>query len=513
MINELENKIEEFKGVVEVLPTKTVDQRKKKEKVILDAETEANEQLRIVTDEIKSRLTRFNVYHENPEIANLKKELDNCNIINEWNEYNTPYEKMHLDYYLYQLHKFYKDDLKGINQIIRKILEAFRRVGIELTKADFDYNHHAALYLDMIINNKSEEELINAFEDYYWHVPEIIKIIEINFKGIYIRYEKKIIKYYQDRHQEFLKTHSEQEIKNLKEQLMDKIEYMESVDPYILFNKFKNKEWLLGDFKESDIAKMKYNYFKEGCYSLDSLLKFKYSLLEYKLLLDYSFLLDNMRTRLDNKDSYKGLKANAIKEIQADENKLRKLNASRDRKPLFFKRKNDEKWLFNYNETIKSLLDKYEKYDDICFNDSIYNTLSKDSSVNIIFNFITSNYLYFVFEYKKHDENISLQDITSNFESLKKSLEYIDFSLLTHLALLDEKEIKYLIVNKYNLIGFNLTPETLEAENVDRVIDDIQTLINYEHLSMSPLDINDVKFYDEVEKLNLINNNKEEVTE
>jgi hypothetical protein len=365
----------------------------------------------------------------------------------------------------------------------------------------------------MIINNKSENELIDAFEEFYWHVPEIIKIIEINFKSIYIRYEKRIAKYYSDRHQEFIKQHSDQDIKNLKEQLVNKIEQIENVDPYILFNKFKNKEWLLGDFKESDIAKTKYNYFKENGYSLDKLLKFKYSLLEYQLLLEYSFLLTNMRERLDNKDSYKGLRANAIKDIQQDENKIRKLNMSRDKKPiLFFKPKNDEKWLFNYNETIKSLLDKFDKFDDICFNDTIYNTLTKDSSVNTIFKFITSNYLYFVYEYKKHDENIPLADITNNFEKLKKSLEYIDFSLLNHLALLDEKEIKYLIVNKYNLNDFNLKPELLEPENLEKVIDDIQGLINYEYLSLSSLDINDVRFYDELDKLGLLNNN-EEITE
>ena len=515
MIEELENKIEEFKGVIEVLPTKTVDQRKKREKVVLDAENEVNEQLKIVEDEIKSRLTRFDVYQPNPEIDNLKKELENCNILNEWNEYNTPYEKMHLDYYLYQLHRFYKEDLRSINQVIRKLLDAFKKVGIELTKADFDYNHHAAIYVDMIINNKSEEELINAFEDFYWHVPEMIKIIEINFKSIYIRYEKKIQKYYVDRHQEFLKEHSEQEIKNLKEKLINQIEHIESVDPYILFNKFKNKEWLLGDFNDADIAKTKYLYFKDNGYSLENLLKFKYSLLEYKLLLDYSFLLNNMKERLDNKDSYKGLKANAIKEIQQDENKIKKLNASRDKKPiLFFKKKSDEKWLFNYNETIKSLLDKFDKFDDICFNDTIYNKLSKDSSVDVIFDFITSNYLYFVYEYKKHDENIPLQDITLNFEELKDSLDYIDFSLLNHLALLDEKEIKFLIINKYNLNDFNLQPETLEPDHLDKVIDDIQELINYEYLSISDLDINDVRFYDELDKLDLVGNDKkEEVSE
>ena len=72
----------------------------------------------------------------------------------------------------------------------------------------------------MIINNKSNEELTEAFEDLYWKYPDIIKVLEINFKSIYIRYEKKIAKYYVDRHQEFLKEHTDQEIKDLREYIL-----------------------------------------------------------------------------------------------------------------------------------------------------------------------------------------------------------------------------------------------------------------------------------------------------
>ena len=41
--------------------------------------------------------------------------------------------------------------------------------------------------------------LIDAFEELYWKYPDIIKVLEINFKSIYIRYEKKIEKYYIDK--------------------------------------------------------------------------------------------------------------------------------------------------------------------------------------------------------------------------------------------------------------------------------------------------------------------------
>ena len=48
--------------------------------------------------------------------------------------------------------------------------------------------------------------------DYIYTEEDIIKIIELNFKSIYLKYEKKIVKYYVARHEEFLKSHTDEEI-------------------------------------------------------------------------------------------------------------------------------------------------------------------------------------------------------------------------------------------------------------------------------------------------------------
>ena len=142
MIEELESKIEEFRSVLEVLPTKTVDQRKKRDKIINDAEKDALDMMDLVEDEIDVRLAKFDIYKPNLVIDELKKELKKCSILKEWNIYNTPYEKMHLDYYLHVLHKFYNEDLDGINTVIRKILDAFKTVGVNITKVYFDNSNN-----------------------------------------------------------------------------------------------------------------------------------------------------------------------------------------------------------------------------------------------------------------------------------------------------------------------------------------------------------------------------------
>ena len=177
MIDELNNKYTEFKDVIDVLPTNTKYNRKRKMDYILEERDNDTNRLEIVKKEIEFRIDKFNALMRNNNIKKVEEELEKCNIMSEWNSFNTAYEKMHLDYYLYQLDRYYKEDLVSVNTCIKKILDSFKKVDIVLTKNDFDFNNYASLYMDKIINNVSNDELANYFEDIYWKNPDIIKII------------------------------------------------------------------------------------------------------------------------------------------------------------------------------------------------------------------------------------------------------------------------------------------------------------------------------------------------
>ena len=108
MIEELNTKYEEFKGVIDILPVNTKYNRKRKVDCITEQIDTDNKLLENIKKEIERRLSGLKSLEPNDKILALEKEIEKCNIANEWNEYNTPYEKMHLDYYLYQLHRYYK---------------------------------------------------------------------------------------------------------------------------------------------------------------------------------------------------------------------------------------------------------------------------------------------------------------------------------------------------------------------------------------------------------------------
>lgn len=502
MIEELEKKYDDFKNIIDILPVNNKDNRKKKMDRILEEENNTNSMIDVVKQEIKERISKFDSLVENPDIKVVEEELNKCNIINEWNTYNTSYEKMHLDYYLYQLHRYYKEDLTSVNTCLKKIIESFNRVGIQIFKEDFEFNTMVANYMEKVINNVNEEELAIYFEEIYWKFPDIIKTIEISFKSIYLKYEKKIDKYYEDRHEEFLKKHNDNEIFNMRVKLNKDLNELKESDEYLIFNKFKNKEYTLAEFNEADMQKKKELYFSSESYNYENIYKLYNSLLEYNILLKYNYLLVDMRSRLEKKEEFKNAKSNAVKEISKEESQLKKLNASKDSKPiLFFKKKNDEKWLFEYNEVLKNVTLKYDEFDNACLNELIYSRLSKDSTVLEILKFVSSNYIYFVDKTKELDENYTISDISNRFEVLKDEVNNYRYTLINNIALLDERQIKQIIVDKYNLEKILITTEMLTKDNIEKTISDIGILLKYENMLASGINLDDVKLYLEAEKL------------
>ena len=503
MRNELESHFDEFKGVYEVLPSNNKENRKKKSNYLQEEIDRNNTLVQNVKDEIETRLKKFNSLKENSKIKTVFDKLEKCNISNEWNEYNTAYEKMHLDFYLYQLEKYSKEDLVSVNDCLRKLIESFNKVGITLKMEDFDFSNQGATYMNHLIIGDKDEELKTIFEELYWSFPELIKTIEINFKSIYQRYEKKIDKYYKDRNEEFLKNVDNKDIINLRIELNKEYKQLVHRDAYTIFNRFKNNEYQIGALTDAAIKGKVSTYFENGSYDYDTLVKLTEILFEDNLIIKYRYLLDDLAARLEKKDEFKNSRANAIKGILADEKKLKGLNKAHNKKGLFGKsKKNDEKWLFKYKETLTSLTEKYDALDNECFNNLIFDKLSSDSTIFEAFKLITSNYLFYVTKIRELDEFKSLSDITKDFNELKEDINNKVFTILNNVVLLEKRDIKEIISDKYKLEGINLPIELLEEDSVEKVLMDINDLIRFEDIKKSGLDLADIELYLEYEKMN-----------
>ena len=501
MIDELNEYYNGIKNVMEIMPTNNKSNINKKVAYIDEEIKKDDERIDCVEKEIESRLNKFNMFNVDENISKYEIELKKCNILDEWNNYNTSFEKMHLDYYLYQLKKYYKEDLLGVNSCIKRIIESFKTVGVDVKGTDFKFNNLVATYMDKIINNVSDEELKDCFEEIYWKNSDIIKIIEINFKYIYLQNEKKVNKYYENRHEEFLKNSKGSEMNDIRIKLNSEIERLKGIDPYLVFEKFMSGEYSLSDYKLTEIEKKKATYFSEGSYDFEKVSELYKVLNEYNVIIKYKYLFDDMKAKLESKDTFKNSRASAFKELNKLNNEIIKLNLSQNKKSLFGKKKNDEKWLFKYKEALSNIVTKYDEFEDVCFNDLIYEKLTQDSTIYDVLKLITSNYVYFVKKTLELDESQSISSINDTFNELANYINNNSFVLINSIALLDEKQMKELIVNKYNLENVTLTTETLLNDNIDKTISDIKTLINSENIKMSKINIDDVYLYMEYQKM------------
>ena len=237
-----------MRGVIEILPVNTKYNRKRKIEFIDDAIEEDKKLINKISKEIDDRIVSLKSLEANNDIDKLYQEIEKCNIANEWNPYNTAYEKMHLDYYLYQLHRYYKEDLDGLNECIRRIIESFNKVDINLKPEEFTFSSDAKEYMKMLLEEHSKEEIKECFESIYWKNSDIVRILELNFNNIYLKYEKKITKYYDSRHDEFLKKHSDNEVYDMRVKLSNQIKEFEGTDPYLNLSKFLDHTYSVKDF-------------------------------------------------------------------------------------------------------------------------------------------------------------------------------------------------------------------------------------------------------------------------
>lgn len=494
MEQKIQSQLDNIRNIVSVLPTNNKENREKKARFIEEEEMKLLAILSEVEKELKKRIGKLEALTEDTSLSELAEELKKCSILNEWNKYNTSYEKIHLDYYLYQLHRYYRNDLVNTNDCIRRIIKAFSDVGIELTKEDFNIHPYVAEYVGYIQANMSEEELNAKFEPLYWKLPDLIKTIEINFKYIYLKYEKKIDKYFENRHNEFLKTHTDKELIDRKKELIKMINNKREKDKFYIYNKFKNREYNLNDYEPVERNKKRSLYFGEMEYTFDFLLELYQVLYDYNLILKYEYVLDDIKNLLGNIATLKNSKAEALKKVMQTEKELIKVSGTEKKKKFFFSKKEENpRNLIKFKELLTRALSEFEEYDKACFNDTLSRCYNDEFTAANALELVSANYLYFINMVKEHEQNNDINFLSSKYSELKHEVNNNNFALLDKITLLDEYPMKQVIADKYTLDGAKLTVEQLEKDNIEKTMKDIKTLVNYEYILRSEISLDDVR--------------------
>lgn len=485
MLNKYEADISINKEVLNNLPKNNIKNQKKYQEKLKELTNTYNDILKLIEKEMHIREEKYQDFKINEliNITKTKKEnlYNNLYILDN----TTPYEKSNLSKLLYALDNFFDNDLESVNNIIKQIILIFKNINIELTIKDFNYTYYVNLYMTKFLENKSQEELKLCFEDIYFKAPTLFKQISLNFKYLYYTNIKKFLDYYKTLENKMLENTSSKEIYNKFFNLND--EYLKLVleDKYTISNKLINGEFNIKNYTKENIINtfklfINKDILEENIINYkDIMLKLLKSLIEYQGYLKYSFIIDDLKNKYNDKDKYKNISLNKYKELNKKQNNLFKIN-KKINKLLYgrFKNKNKANLLITTSINIINELEKiYIEYEESLFLETFLN-LDIDVNIFDLLNISLGSYTYLIKVFKQEYSDLTNEEIELEINKYIRFIRETKFTVLNHYLVNDSNELDYIIVDKYNLLGLDLNKDSLKND-LDNLILNARIILNY----------------------------------
>ena len=482
--------IEHYKELLQLLPRNNIKNSRTYMKKALQMKQTATAFKKDILNDIKRRYKLIVITKENEEINTLKTNLEDVSKnLYLLNDNNDSYEKSNLDEILFDIKKYYKSDLVKVNSDILNAINKFKEVGVNLTSKDFDYGHEVNTYMEVLFkeNNPESNVLKQEFDKIYWKCPEIIEYININFRHLYFSNKKLFESFYDNKLKEL----------NIKDKNQYLTDYNNNHSRYLLLVnsdiKTLQDSFMAGklDVKEYDEAKI--DKLKETLVTnteeSEGILKLSYTLYEYKNYLRFKDLIEEIKKIYQDKAN-KSLTKTILKNISKQESIIKKNNKKMNRK--FFAPKNKDKFYSNIDKSLKELITLYDEYDEAKFKESVANKLNDSSTLLDLLKIASS--------YKINLKNIiktlnEEADVDKEASTLAEFINYPNNTIINNINIIEEKDVVEIILDKYKLMGINITNEQLEETNLDSTINMINKILigDYiKHSNLKYIDLNNI---------------------
>ena len=494
-LDKIISEIESQKEIISTLPVNTKKNRAiyiEKVSAIRDEyENLRQEILKAMVEEYEKEVAEKSTIDETLEQKETQiNEIEKIeNIIDET---KTAYEKMGLDKPIYNLKRFYRKNLEIINKDIKKCIELFKQVGIELTADDFNFTEYINQYMVKFFKELEKEEfdyktMKEEFETSYWKSPDIIIHIQLNLRYIFLKKERLISDFYSEQEKEVRKKlkMSYEEI-NERCNALKRI-YIESNKKQgkVIIDNFLSGRWSVKDYEEKSLNKS-YSKFidleklKTNREEIDNnLMKLLHNLYEYENYLRFKYLFDEVKTVYQSpkdKDTYKLIKKKIIQignKIQAS-NKLFGMSQKERLKKL------------------KEIEELCEKLDVVEVKEKICEQLNPKSNLKEMSNVIVSFYKYLFICIIKHNEDITEEEIKVQIEEFEEFVKYPYNTISENIIMLEDKDISLMIKDRYNLFDIKVTKDLLDESNIQGLIIDLEKIENNYYIKQAGLDLKDI---------------------
>lgn len=510
MKDKITSEINAEQEVLSVMPLKTKKNKIAYQKALEDLEKKWTRKEKELKNEISARCEDIKNIYESEDINEINIKITNLGTdLYLINNYEDSFEKLGLDRVTYGLNHFYKENLIRVNKLILKAINLFSEVGIELTPAYFDYSHYTYEYMKVFYNeiasDLKSEKIRDTFEKIYWKCPEIITHLDLNIRYLFYLNEDKIDEYFKAKKADFL-TKQNKQVDKIIEDYNNLIKQKDAIileDAALILKDFISKKLNINDYEEAKLNKAYdkllidkdyYNQNKELVN--DNIFKLEYSLKEYRDYLTFKFIIDDIKKKYQEKESYKNLRKNKLKEITKDEDNLRKKNYK------IFKMQNDripnkDKIEAELNETeaiINGLKIKYDELEDLNFKDKVLNLITPTSTYYDILSLALANYSYLTTLIKKDNSEITEDEIKLKFYKLQTLVNSPYNTIINNISILDEKNISNIIIDRYRLLNININNENISEDSLEDTITTVHNITTYQHIKNSSITVDNVKF-------------------
>ena len=522
----INSQIDIDKEILSILPKNNKKNLQAYKDKAAEIKHEYNTYLDEILSEMKRRMVKIKSIVPDPKIEKLNQEIQYMDKIELLNQNITSFEKMGLDETLYVLRRFYKNNLELINDAIVRCLEKFRIVGINLTAEDFEYSIYTKEYMSTFLEEMKKGDcnsgrVKDLFEQIYWKCPDIIIHIELNFRSLYLKNEKKIDKYYEDAKKQITKELGLTEIEAIQkyEALQSQLIEIKNKDTALIIEKFLKGEVNTKDYEISNIKKnykkllgKDYEEFdKEQIDEINkNISRLQNSLYEYKNYLRFKFIYDSVVQILNSKEKYRTTYIQKLKQIKKAEvvvfknnKKIRKFEKHKGFiQKIFGKSTNRlEKINLDANTQIIELRNIYRDLQENKIKNIISSVLNDGSTIYDALLLVCHFYSFLVNSMIDEFPDIMQDDMYDTIEKFRRFIKYPKITIINNVKMLEDKDLALMIKDKYNLCNINITKEDLEEDNVSNLITIVNNICGYNYIVNSKTTLKDIQFVLQAKKI------------
>ena len=475
---------------------------------------------------LKAKSESFECSSESKDIESLIQQFEEFKhmkfILNPMNSFK---EKLGLDDLLYDIHNYSNFTFDEINEIIQKLIDKFKFVGIELKSSDFKYTCYVNDYMDEFFKcNGDYNKLSDVFEDIYWYNPNIIEHIELNFRKL-IKKHKKAFEDYINKEQHSLLSKNnfknyDDMIAALKRKYNELVESQEE-DLYSIVemakkseieinNYFADSKFRTTTFNSLTINPIDYNDEVAVKKLLETLKRLKNNITEYGNYLKYVPLFNYFKEKYEKQESQEANNTslkNIETEINSKENKLESINNKifgNEKGSIFKKSSNDtiKNLKIESLKIAKELYDLYYQQEKLQFENKII-SLKNDSLLLISdvvrlyysFNFFKKETFKKVFELGTYSEIVKLCDEFDEFASNPMNI------IINGINTFEECDVASVISNKYRLENIVIESADLDEDNLIALKNKIDFVFRVNKIENSELSVEKIWFIVQTDKI------------